>query len=92
MLQQQKMMIESTNFDAGVINSVKAGKDVMKEMNKNGVKIEGAKEQKNEKKIYLLIMFLDLHHLYPQPRHTASNPRYIHPHPAHAVAGPREPK
>ena len=28
-------MIESTNFDAGVINSVKAGKDVMKEMNKN---------------------------------------------------------
>ena len=35
MLQQQKMMIESTNFDAGVINSVKAGKDVMKEMNKN---------------------------------------------------------
>ena len=28
-------MIESINFDAGVINSVKAGKDVMKEMNKN---------------------------------------------------------
>jgi len=29
------MMIESTNFDKGVIDSIKAGKDAMKEMNKN---------------------------------------------------------
>lgn len=28
-------MIESTNFDVGVISSIKAGKDAMKEMNKN---------------------------------------------------------
>jgi len=35
MIDQQKMMIESTNFDAGVITSIKAGKDAMKEMNKN---------------------------------------------------------
>ena len=35
MLEQQKMMIESTNFDVGVISSIKAGKDAMKEMNKN---------------------------------------------------------
>jgi|LakMenEpi03Aug12_release.lakeMendotaPanAssembly.Ray.scaffolds.fasta_scaffold507540_1 hypothetical protein len=34
MLEQQKMMIESTNFDVGVISSIKSGKDAMKEMNK----------------------------------------------------------
>ena len=29
MLEQQKMMIESTNFDVGVISSIKAGKDAI---------------------------------------------------------------
>lgn len=34
MLEQQKMMIESSNFDVGVINSIKAGKDAIENMNK----------------------------------------------------------
>ena len=29
MLEQQKMMIESANFDVGVVNSIKSGKDVI---------------------------------------------------------------
>ena len=34
MLEQQKMMIESSNFDVGVVNSIKAGKDAIENMNK----------------------------------------------------------
>ena len=34
MLEQQKMMIESANFDIGVVNSIKAGKDAIGTLNK----------------------------------------------------------
>ena len=41
------MMIESTNFDSGVIKSVKAGKVVMQEMNKN-MDIDDIQELKDD--------------------------------------------
>ena len=34
MLEQQKMMIESANFDIGVVNSIKNGKDAIQGLNK----------------------------------------------------------
>ena len=34
MLEQQKMMIESANFDIGVVNGIKGGKDVIASLNK----------------------------------------------------------
>ena len=40
-------MIESTNFDSGVIKSVKAGKVVMQEMNKN-MDIDDIQELKDD--------------------------------------------
>ena len=34
MLEKQKLIIESTNFDIGVLNSIKIGKDAIGELNK----------------------------------------------------------
>ena len=34
LLEQQKMMIESANFDIGVVNSIKTGKDAIGQLNK----------------------------------------------------------
>lgn len=47
MLEQQKMMIESANFDTGVINSIKAGKDAISDMNKQ-MNVDDIAELKDE--------------------------------------------
>jgi len=43
MLDQQKMMIESTNFDVSVINCIKAGKEAIKEIKKKFDDIQDSK-------------------------------------------------
>ena len=47
MLEQQKTMIESANFDVGVINSIKAGKDAITVMNKE-MNVDDIAELKDE--------------------------------------------
>ena len=47
MLEQQKMMIESANFDAGVVKTIITGKDALKQINK-GFDIEDFAAVKDE--------------------------------------------
>lgn len=47
MLEKQKVMIESANFDVGVINSISAGKDAINEMNKQ-MNVDDIAEMKDE--------------------------------------------
>ena len=47
MLEQQKMMIESANFDIGVVNSIKNGKDAIGALNKQ-MNVDDIAELKDE--------------------------------------------
>ena len=47
MLEKQKVMIESANFDVGVINSISAGKDAIDQMNKQ-MNVDDIAEMKDE--------------------------------------------
>ena len=47
MLEQQKLMIESANFDVGVVSSIKAGKDAIGKLNKE-MNVDDIAELKDE--------------------------------------------